>query len=104
LSFSDAVPGVAAHWKLAAIDRYAGPDRPLAWIDDAHSESCSAWAEARPGPTLLIDTDPAIGITGAHVATLLEWAESVTGSASGEHREHGREPHRDSGPGGSGVS
>ena len=28
-----------AHWKLDALDEYAG-DRPLAWIDDSLDESC----------------------------------------------------------------
>src|SRR5579864_3736828 len=36
LSFAGATPTFDGHWKLAAIDRYAGEDRPLAWIDDAH--------------------------------------------------------------------
>src|SRR5438270_5963802 len=51
LSFAGAMPLVDGHWKLAAIDRYAGPDRPLAWVDDAHEERCRTWAQARPGPT-----------------------------------------------------
>src|SRR5919106_376418 len=51
------------HWKLASIDAHAGPDRPLAWIDDAHDERCVAWAAARPGPTLLVTCEPAIGLT-----------------------------------------
>ena len=67
-------PGVAAHWKLAGIDAYAGPDRPLAWIDDAHDASCREWAAARPGPTLLIETDPAVGLTEEHAAELRRWA------------------------------
>jgi hypothetical protein len=62
---ASAGPGrsVAGHWKLAAIDRFAGRDRPLAWIDDAHDDACHAWAQARPGPTLLVTTDPAVGLT-----------------------------------------
>jgi hypothetical protein len=77
LSF-DRNPGRAnAHWKLAAIDAYAGPARALAWIDDAHDERCDAWAAARVaagGPTLLVATEPATGITAAHVAALGAWA------------------------------
>ena len=30
------------HWKLAAIEAYAGPERPVAWIDDAHDATCEA--------------------------------------------------------------
>ena len=37
-----------AHWKLEALDDYAG-ERPLAWIDDSLDESCHAWAAAAPG-------------------------------------------------------
>lgn len=65
---------VAGHWKLAPIDAYAGPDRPLAWIDDYFDDGCAAWAQARPGRTLLVPTDPAVGLTEEHEATLLAWA------------------------------
>jgi len=78
LSFDRVVGRANAHWKLAAIDDYAGSDRPLAWIDDAHVEACTEWATARPGPTLLVTTEPAIGITDAHVAQLRSWAWSVS--------------------------
>jgi HAD domain in Swiss Army Knife RNA repair proteins len=74
VSFTDAVPTVDGHWKLEAIDRYAGAERPVAWIDDAHDERCRVWAEERPGPTLLITTDPARGLTEEHVEQLLGWA------------------------------
>ncbi len=36
-----------AHWKLDAIEDHAGPDRALAWIDDAFDESCHRWARRR---------------------------------------------------------
>jgi hypothetical protein len=63
------------HWKLDAIDTYAGPRRPVAWIDDAHDDACRAWAARRGAPTLLVATAPAIGLTGDHVARLLAWAD-----------------------------
>ena len=50
------------HWKLAAIDAYAGP-RPLAWIDDAFNEACHEWAGERAAPTLLVQTEPEDGLT-----------------------------------------
>ncbi len=62
-----------AHWKLAALEAYAG-DRPLAWIDDSLDLSCSSWAEAREAPTLLVPTDPEIGLEDGHVAALEAWA------------------------------
>lgn len=62
-----------AHWKLEAIEEYAG-ERPAAWIDDSLDERCTAWAERRGAPTLLIETDAAAGITDEHVDELLAWA------------------------------
>ena len=76
LAFRDR-PEDAAHWKLRAIDAHAGPGRPVAWIDDAHDERCRAWAAARPGPTLLVTTDPAVGLTEAQAAQLEAWAASA---------------------------
>jgi hypothetical protein len=74
LSFERDVGRGNAHWKLAAIDRYAGPERRLAWIDDAHDDGCTAWAAARRGPTLLLGTEPAVGITEQQVEQLLAFA------------------------------
>lgn len=62
------------HWKLAAIDAYAGPDRPAAWIDDDLDERCERWAAERRGPTLLVRTEPALGLTDQHVTKLEAWA------------------------------
>jgi HAD domain in Swiss Army Knife RNA repair proteins len=75
LSF-DRNPGRGhGHWKLPAIEAYAGPRRPVAWIDDAHDDACRAWAAARRAPTVLVATAPAIGLTSDHVARLLAWAD-----------------------------
>ncbi|MDX6716063.1 MAG: hypothetical protein QOH30_2621 [Baekduia sp.] len=65
-----------AHWKLAAIEEHAG-DRPLAWIDDAFNEACHEWARDRPSPTLLVATDPAVGLAGDHVAALRAFAAAT---------------------------
>ena len=73
LVFSDRAQD-AAHWKLAAIDAHAGAGRPVAWVDDAHDERCRAWARERSGPTLLVTTDPATGLTEAQAVQLEEWA------------------------------
>jgi hypothetical protein len=78
---AQATSTVTRHWKLDAIDAFAGPDRPLAWIDDGHDQSCERWAAHRPGPTLLVATEPAVGLTDAHVLELDEWAASLTGRA-----------------------
>lgn len=66
-----------AHWKLAEIERYAGPERPLAWIDDAHDDACHAWAAARSTPTLLVTTAPAVGLDAEHVERLNAWADTI---------------------------
>jgi hypothetical protein len=67
------------HWKLAAVDRHAG-DRAAAWLDDAFDDSCHAWAAARAAPTLLVATDPAVGLTGDDVARLVAWARGLAGA------------------------
>jgi hypothetical protein len=67
-----------AHWKLGGIDRHVEPSRPMAWIDDAHDDGCRTWAAARPGPTLLVTTKPAVGLTEAEVAELLAWARDLS--------------------------
>jgi hypothetical protein len=74
--------GPARHWKLGAIEAYAGPDRPLAWIDDQFDESCHRWARARTAPTELVATDPAVGLTRDHEAHLRAWARSLDGAQS----------------------
>ena len=65
-----------AHWKLEAIERYSG-GRALAWLDDALNEACHAWARARPAPTLLVQTDPKVGLTGREADVLKSWAQSL---------------------------
>jgi hypothetical protein len=76
LRFEGRPRGEQAHWKLAAIEAYSG-DRPLAWIDDALSAACHAWAQARRAPTLLVQTAPEQGLTAKEVALLGSWARRV---------------------------
>ena len=64
------------HWKLEAIEAFAGPQRPVAWLDDTHDDFCSTWVAARQGPTLLVSTDPAVGLTDEHVSVLESWARA----------------------------
>ena len=84
LTFERDLARAGAHWKLAAIDAYAGRSRPLAWIDDGHDHRCEAWAAARPAPTLLVATEPAIGLTGRHVAELVAWAAALYSSSEND--------------------
>jgi hypothetical protein len=73
LSFDGRVGRSNAHWKLDAIDAYAGT-RPLAWIDDAFNEACHEWARTREAPTLLVRTMPAEGLTRRDAEILEQWA------------------------------
>lgn len=66
----------SAHWKLEAIEEFAG-DRPAAWIDDNLDEACESWTDQRSAPTLLVRTHPPTGITEEHVDVLLAWADEV---------------------------
>jgi len=66
----------SAHWKLEAIEEYAG-ERPAAWIDDNLNEDCHAWAMRRAAPTLLVETSPPVGLTDEHVSELVRWAERL---------------------------
>jgi len=74
LTFDGRATFGSAHWKIDAIDEYAG-DRPAAWIDDNLDERCERWARERAAPTLLIQTEAATGISDEHVERLLAWAD-----------------------------
>ena len=80
LSFDRPVGGRTApraHWKLDAIDAHAGPERPLAWVDDAFNPACHAWAAERSAPTLLVATEPATGLVAEHAGRLRAWARAL---------------------------
>jgi hypothetical protein len=62
-----------AHWKLEALDEYAGT-RPLAWIDDSLDESCYEWSDQRPAPTLLVPTQSDVGLMDVQVEVIEQWA------------------------------
>jgi hypothetical protein len=63
-----------AHWKLEALEEYAG-SRPLAWIDDNLDGSCHEWAEKRAAPTLLVPTESDVGLLDVHVEVIERWAQ-----------------------------
>jgi hypothetical protein len=66
-----------AHWKLAAIEQFAG-SRALAWIDDAFNTACHDWAGVRPAPTLLVQTTPVRGLTSVEAQLLVDWARALS--------------------------
>ena len=74
LTFGGRAAFGSAHWKVDALDEYAG-DRPLAWIDDNIDGTCEAWASDRSAPTLLVPTESDRGLEEAHVEVLIEWVE-----------------------------
>ena len=74
LTFGEQAVFGTAHWKVEAINEYAG-DRPAAWIDDNLDERCLAWAERRPAPTLLVETQAPVGITDEDVELLVRFAD-----------------------------
>jgi len=76
LRFERAVGRANAHWKLDAIDAYAGA-RALAWIDDAFNPACHTWASTRAAPTLLVQTAPERGLTAAEAELLDAWAREL---------------------------
>ncbi|HEY2537030.1 MAG TPA: HAD domain-containing protein [Solirubrobacteraceae bacterium] len=74
-----------AHWKLAAIEEFAG-SRALAWIDDAFNEACHEWAGTRPAPTLLVQTTPERGLTSVEAQLLVDWARDLSPAANRRSR------------------
>ena len=76
LTFDGAARFGSAHWKLGPLHDY-GKDRALAWVDDSFDESCYEWARERPEPTLLVPTEPAIGLQEAETEALAAWARGL---------------------------
>lgn len=66
----------SGHWKLDALSARAG-DRAIAWIDDGLNDACVDWAQSRSAPTLLVSTDPYVGLTDDHVDELIAWPASL---------------------------
>jgi hypothetical protein len=63
--------------KLPAVVDSVG-DRPCAWIDDEHQPDHHVWARERGAPTLLIDIDPAEGLTARVAGRLADWAATLS--------------------------
>ena len=76
LTFDGAARFGSAHWKLGPLDQYAR-GRPLAWVDDNLDDSCYRWARERDEPTLLVPTDPALGLQEAETEALIAWGRGL---------------------------
>ncbi|HEX6387888.1 MAG TPA: hypothetical protein VFZ89_00520 [Solirubrobacteraceae bacterium] len=71
---------VAAHWKLGAVEAHAAGGA-LAWIDDDVDDGVRAWVAARNVPTLLIQPDPARGLTAGDGERLRRFAAEAAAAA-----------------------
>jgi hypothetical protein len=89
LTFDGRIAAGSAHWKIDAIAAHAGESRPFAWIDDNVDDACHEWARGRPAPTLIIETVRHEGMTDAHVAELIQWAEGLQ-NGTRESTRHSR--------------
>jgi hypothetical protein len=76
LTFDGAARFGSAHWKLGPLDAY-GQGRALAWIDDNFDDSCYRWAQERDQPTLLVPTEPALGLGEVETEALEGWARGL---------------------------
>jgi Swiss Army Knife RNA repair-like protein len=76
LTFNGNAEFGSAHWKLGPIDKYC-KGRATAWIDDNFDESCYEWARGREEPTLLVPTEPHLGLEEAQTEALAAWARGI---------------------------
>lgn len=76
LSFDGTARFGSAHWKLGPLDEYCR-GRAMAWIDDNLDESCYEWARGRREPTLLVPTEPDLGLEEAQTEALIAWARGL---------------------------
>jgi hypothetical protein len=81
LTFKGAARFGSAHWKLGPLEKYSR-GRAAAWIDDSFDESCYEWARKRAGPTLLVPTEPELGLEEAQTEALIAWARSLEGETA----------------------
>ena len=73
--------GEGPTWKLPAVIAWCeehAARRAVVWIDDDLQPDAEGWARARPR-TLLVRTDPGIGITHEQVREAIGWAATTHG-------------------------
>lgn len=76
LSFDGTARFGSAHWKLGPLDAYCR-GRAMAWIDDNLDDSCYEWARGREEPTLLVPTEPDLGLEETQTEALIAWARGL---------------------------
>jgi len=84
LNFDGTARFGSAHWKLGPLDSYCR-GRAMAWIDDNLDDSCYEWARGRGEPTLLVPTEPHLGLEETQTEALIAWARGL-------ERERGERP------------
>lgn len=57
--------------------RELASNRCVAWIDDLITDKARAWAAGRREPTLLLKTNPSVGMTRKHIDELIKWASRL---------------------------
>lgn len=64
------------YWKTQYVVEYAA-GRPFAWVDDEITDRDRAWVvgQGAGGESLLLRTDPRIGLERADFDTLAAWAD-----------------------------
>jgi len=80
------IDGVISLWAFDSNARPAGAFQnmdgviPFLSSDAAVTCACHARSAARPAPTLLVTTTPAVGLSAVHANELVAWAAGVAGS------------------------
>jgi hypothetical protein len=69
-------PGETQDAKVEVARRWAGDQRALAWVDDLWFEEAELWLRSRPGPSLVPNVDPAVGLDDGLLAHLLDFART----------------------------
>ncbi len=70
---SDLDEHAGTHWKTPAVVDYAA-GRPFVWVDDEITNADRTWVRAHhPGPALLHQVDPRVGLTAADYASVGGW-------------------------------
>jgi hypothetical protein len=65
--------------KLHNVAAFAG-DRPCVWVDDALGQDAGLWALRRAAPTLLIRTEPHLGLTEEQLEEIRTFAHGLASS------------------------
>ena len=64
-------------WKLHSISTWDDGKTPLIWIDDDIKDDAFLWQEERPGATLLIKTEEAVGLLDSHIEEVASFLQGL---------------------------